>query len=161
MLLHIGDSLLSRYKHIGFHRPLEAIQTRAHERTQRQAKASFSRVQGETSYMESITKSIQGKFTRESRDILLRENCERRKLWRKIIAITSAQIHLTVHLPAQFKEEQYQLRLNNAATCIQTTYRGYRRERIRRIYAELHSTFDQSSSAFTLAVRFMHLICRR
>ena len=66
MLLHIGDSLLSRYKHIGCHRPLGAIQTRAHERTQRQAKASFSRVQGETSYMESITKSIQGKFTRES-----------------------------------------------------------------------------------------------
>lgn len=138
---------------IGCNRPISLINARAHERTRRQTQASFSREQGEASHLEAITKSIQDKLLREARDIVLRENYARRKFWLKVLALSFAQMHLTIKLPQQLKDESTLQTRIKAAVAIQSVYRNHKLRRFGKLFVKMNLSNPWFKHCFTLAVR--------
>lgn len=145
-------------ENIGCNRPIRLIHARANERTRRQTQASFTREQGDASHLEAITRGIQEKFQREAREITLRDNCIKRKFWQKMIALSFAQMQLTVRLPQQLKEASDIMSRNRAAVCIQTTYRNHKLKRFDKLSARIAISHPWFKDCFTFQVSVGYFI---
>lgn len=104
---------------MGCNRDKGSILARANERTRKQTKAAISREQVNASLIETYSKSIAEKSSREEFKATQKINTKRRKLWQKIIFIILLPAVSLIKLP-QLKSEAT---IVKAANCIKDFYK--------------------------------------
>lgn len=129
---------------IGCNRPLGLINARANERTRRKSQASFSREQSEAVLLESKAKCAQDKQQKELRDVLSKDNEERRKFWLKALALSFVQMHSSIKVSKQI-EDQRVLKIRNSAA--QTIQKFYLRFKLKK-FSNMFCRFLHANSRF-------------
>jgi hypothetical protein len=127
---------------IGYNRPLGSINAR--ERTRRKSQTTFSREHGDAVHLESMTKFAQEKQQGEMRDALMKDNRERKKIWRKALALSFVQINSTVKLSQQINEERSSKKREIAARIIQQCFVKYKHK----MFSGMFSRFIENNPRF-------------
>jgi hypothetical protein len=141
---------------VGYNRPLGSINARANERTRRKSQTSFSREHGDAVHLESMTKCAQEKQQRETRDVLMKNNRERKNFWRKALALSFVQMNLTIKLSQQIEEQRSFKEREIAARKIQKCFLKYKHKNFSSMFSRFIDNNPRFINTFAITVSLLY-----